>query len=374
MKRYLTFFTLIAMTLLLLVSCGGEPEAPEGMQVVYESPEDGYVFYGPDGWTVSNRAGIAACYVSGINKTSISFAKTTLPEGVAVENYFDTVKDEFVYDITPVDQSSFGKKCNFGTDRKTVAYKYVYTFKYTDKDTTDIDRDNNVSEEIELDFTSMQIIVSHDGKLYIFTYTALGTPDNETSNYRLYLNGAQAAIDSFKFTDKSEDTSSAPEYPKDSDGYNMVSNKTLAGFELYLPEGYEVIDNSGIVSAVLRDGTTVSITKANEVGVTISEYWTARKAELSKFVTDLDVIRENVTNVKNDETGLYSSDVVFGNLELNRVALYEYTYEFGGVTYHVYQLLGWTRTDGYVFTYTAKEVDYTEHLDEIMTVIGKVRF
>ena len=84
MKRFLTLFALTFMSLVLLVSCAESESAPDGMQVVYKSYEDGYTFYGPGGWIISNRGGIAATYVSGVNKTSISFTKTTLPEGVAL--------------------------------------------------------------------------------------------------------------------------------------------------------------------------------------------------------------------------------------------------------------------------------------------------
>ena len=371
MKRILTFFALIFITATLFVSCGETPDAPEGMQVVYESAADGYVFYGPEGWIISNRGGIAASYVSGINNTSISFAKTTLPEGVTAKGYFDSVKDEFAYDIT---LTKSGERCNFGKDNSTVGYKYIYTFKLPGRDTQDSDGDGNVNEEVPLDYTAMQIIVSHEESVYIFTYTALGTPDDEASNYRVYLEGAQAAIDNFKFTEAAPSGDTTPDYPKDEDGYNMVSDKSVSGFELYLPDTFTVVDNSALVSATLSVGSAVSLSRATEVGVTIDKYWEAREAELSKFVTNLTVIVKNKTNVKNEETGVYSDDIVFGNLELNRVAMYEYTYEFTGVKYHVYQLLGWTATDGYVFTYTAKDGDFSTHFDEIMTVIEKVRF
>lgn len=371
MKRILTFFTLILAVAMLLSSCSDKPDAPEGMQVVYKSAEDGYTFFGPGGWIISNRAGIAASYVSNINNTSISFAKTELPEGVELKDYFDTLKGEFTYDIT---LTKDGERCNFGTDSSTVAYKYIYTFKLPTRDTADSDGDGNTAEEVLTDYTSMQIILSHKDKFYIFTYTALGTPGDEGTNYALYLEGAQAAIDNFKFEEATADSTDLPEYPKDGDGYNMVSDKSVAGFELYLPDDFTVVDNSAIVSAKLADGSTVSITRAAEVGVTINEYFNARKAELSKFVTNLTVIVENKTNEKNEETGVYSDGIVFGNLELNRVAMYEYTYEFAGETYHVYQLLGWTATDGYVFTYTARNANFATHFDIIMTIIRKVKF
>ena len=59
----------------------------------------------------------------------------------------------------------------------------------------------------------------------------------------------------------------------------------------------------------------------------------------------------------------------------NWALAYEYTYRLDGVTYHVYQvLIVESAINGYVFTYTALESEYAEHIDEIKTILGKVDF
>ena len=100
-------------------------------------------------------------------------------------------------------------------------------------------------------------------------------------------------------------------------------------------------------------------------------YFDLRKVELSKFATNLTVLK---TNIKTTETGISLDATAFGNLGPNSVAMYEYTYDFAGVKYHTYQLFGLTATDGYVFTYTAREADFATHFDEVMTVVRKVKF
>ena len=54
---------------------------------------------------------------------------------------------------------------------------------------------------------------------------------------------------------------------------------------------------------------------------------------------------------------------------------YEYTYEYEGVKYHVYQVhIVQSATDGYVFTYIAKEENYQTHLAEVEKVLNKIEY
>ena len=327
-----------------LCSCnnGGE-DIPEGLQLVYESRADGYKFYGPEGWAVVNRGGIAASYVTAVNNTSITFTKADAPEG-EVAQYFDTHMAALPYEINILkrdEPTSFGNADS--------AYKYVFTYKYQD-----------------YDFACMQILVFSGEDFYIFTYNSYGDANDESSDYRTYLEKIQLSIDNFKFTAKS-DSAESKDYPTDSDGYAMISDKSLAGFELYVPKSYTVIDSGAIVSAKISDGANISISKASGTGVSIGDYWKARKNELSLVVGEITVIKENVINGGEDK-------VVLGNLASNRVAAYEYTYSFGGNTYHVYQIFGVDSFNGYSFTYTALDSEYSEHLDEIMTILEKVKF
>ena len=53
----LAFFTVFA-----IVGCSKKDDTPEGLDVGAENREYGYIFYVPEGWTVSNRADISAIF------------------------------------------------------------------------------------------------------------------------------------------------------------------------------------------------------------------------------------------------------------------------------------------------------------------------
>ena len=63
MKKILSATLALIMLMLSLVSCGesSEYEIPEGLQLVRESKEDGYVFFGPDGWQIANELDDSEC-------------------------------------------------------------------------------------------------------------------------------------------------------------------------------------------------------------------------------------------------------------------------------------------------------------------------
>ena len=115
------------------------------------------------------------------------------------------------------------------------------------------------------------------------------------------------------------------------------------------------------------------MTESMGTGVSTKDYFEDRKKELEAIVTDITVI-------KNGEAAkLGNVPEVLGENTMTEFAFsYEYTYVFGGETYHVYQILAaegsLLNADGYVFTYTAKEANYEKHLNEVMTMIEKVVF
>ncbi len=346
MKKILTILLLMLLCTGMMVSCSNsKDDVPEGLQIVDESASCGYVFYGPEGWTVSNRAGISACYVSPINNTSISFAKAAMPEGT-LDDYFDKSFEAAPYMPNVIKR---GEACNFGNAKE--AHKYLYTY--------------TVGEH---EMACMQILVKHEGSLYIFTYNSYGDVNDESSQYRTYLEQVQLSIDSFRFTEATTDAESE-KLPQDEDGYVLVTDKSVTGFELFLPADYEIVDTSTLTTAKINDKANVSLTKATGTGVSIGEYWNLRREELSGFVTDIVEIAVNNTNTDGDGIA-----VVLGDLKSDMVASYEYTYVYGDTVYHVYQVMGVDLWNGYVFTYTATEDEYSQHLDEITAILEKVKF
>ena len=369
MKKISALFLIIVLGASMLFSCGNkEEEAPEGLQVVKISEEDGYKFYGPSGWSIVNTDEIAATKVSPVNNTSMTFTEADMPVGTIPE-YFEASLSEFPASIKDTMKITLrDEKCIFG-NADGEAYKYVYTYKYTDNGK-------------EYDFACMQILLTHDSRFFIFTYTSYGDVEDESSSYNLYLEKVQLSIDNFTFTKRQP--SPAKTYEKDADGYNLVSDRALAGFDLYLPDDYDVVYSNAYVKAKISDGANISLSKATQTNVTITDYLKMRKDDLSKFVTDftdikitlpekLDPNGETLKNWQFDVMPEYNANLKFGDLSDGSVA-YEYTYVFNGQTYHVYQITGVDRFNGYVFTYTALEGEYNEHIDEIQTIIEKVRF
>lgn len=372
MKKISVFLIVLLIGVLAIVSCGKKDDAPEGLQTADVRESGGYIFFAPENWAVVNTESISAAKVSAINNTSITFTEAAMPQGTLPE-YFDESMKALPLGITEYKLLLRDEKCNFG-NADGECLKYVYSYKYDG-----------------YDFACMQILVNNGTKFYIFTYTSYGSVSSESSDYRKYLDAVQLSIDSFLFTEAKE-SSETVTYPKDSDGYNMVSDKALSGFELYLPADYEVLYSDGYVKAKISGGANISLSKATGTGIDIIDYLEVRKEEMGKFATDLtDLGIAFTVDIPEDSEIMknWSFDVLptrdtalrLGDLDTASLAAYEYTYVFGGKTYHVYQVLGVDPGAlglfggaGYVFTYTALEDEYSLHIDEIKTILEKVRF
>lgn len=349
MKKTLILSLLLILAISAFVSCSKNNDAPEGLQLVRENTEDGYKFYGPDGWAIINDGKISATKVSTVNNTSITFTEAN-PPVATIPEYFTNSLLEFPDSFKESLQVKLrDEKCKFG-NANGEAYKYIYTYKYQN-----------------YDFACMQILLTHDDRFFIFTYTSYGDVSDENSTYRSYLELVQKSIDSFLFTSKGKEAEPKV-YGTDSDGYLLVSDRKISGFDLYLPDSYKVIYSDAYVKAKISEGANISLSKATSSGVSISTYWDIRKEELSLFVNDIETISENLVNKDGNIT------LVFGDIDPYKIASYEYKYSFGGNVYHVYQVMGVDSFSGYVFTYTALEDEYTQHIDEIKRILEKVRF
>ena len=358
---------LAVLMLFTLVGCSNDGDIPDGMQLVSGSDALGYYFYAPEEWQAANLDGVAAAYISAINTTSVTFTEidsdafeiadeTMSAEDYFLYHYFDDTKGEFPADTT------FGQKNGeerlFGASgyRADKAIVYTYTYKYN-----------------EVEFGFMQYFAVHNGDCYILTYSAIYEvmEGYEQSRYDEYLEKVTSIIENFRFVDKSGEASEGESYPLDE--YRLVSDSALSGFDFYAPGSFMLDYTSAIVSVTAADGSNVNLTESMGTGVSPNAYFEDRLKELGAIATDINVIK------KNEPAKLGNvPDVLGNNTTTNFAFAYEYTYVFGGETYHVYQILaaeGWLlNADGYVFTYTAKESNYAKHLDEVNNMIEKVVF
>ena len=345
MKRILTALLALVMivNLFAMTSCSGGDGAPDGMALVKGGENDGYYFYGPEEWVIANLGDIGCTYASKIDTSSMTFAKSEKPE-TSVGEYFESEKAKLPYEITV---SVNGESCNFG-NADSLATKYVYTYTYK-----------------EIYYTTMQIFVSNAGSFYIFTYTASNIDyRDEKTYYEFYLEKVTATVDAFKFTAKTEGETEEPEYVRDHEGYILVSDKTLSGFDMYVPDSYKVDYSTGIVSVSNKDGVSMSMTQLTYTGVTFIDYWKTRMDNINAFangtckgVRPLDA--SGIEDLKLPGT--------------NKAKAYEYTYTLDGVDYHVYQVIVIeSGVNGYVFTYTAEEQYYQKYLLDAQAVVYKM--
>ena len=355
MKRILSLMLTLMMifSVFSLTSCNKESDVPEGMQLVLGGEEYGYYFYGPEEWVVANHGSVACTYASAVDLSSITFTEAQLPK-VSIKDYFDDEKDKFPYEITV---SVDGEDCTFG-DAPKLAKKYVYTYTY-----------KNVS------YTCMQIFITHSDRFYIFTYTANNTDRTpEDTYYEYYLEKVGAVIENFKFTNKSNTPGATPSYKKDADGYILVSEKVLSGFNMYVPESYKVDYSSGLVSVSHPDGTNITLSETTYPATTQDEYWANRRESLIAVV-------DKVINPESGESESSFSEIKAPyKLEVtgaDAAVAYEYSYTLDGTEYRVYQVLMRHGTIGghvYVFTYTAPVTSYESHLDEMNSILNKIEF
>ena len=372
MKRI--FAALLALatlfSLLTLTSCKKNDGVPDGMQLVRGGADVGYNFWGPENWIISNYGNISCTYVSSADKSSITFTEAEMPE-VSVAEYFESEAEKFAYGIT-VNPDANGVDCNFGNAIKP-AKKYVYTYDYNHYSA-------GVNEKVS--YTCMQIFIVHEGRFYIFTYTAANTPrrGGDTSYYDYHLERVQKVIDEFRFIEKSSSTS-AQEYEKDADGYMLISDKVLSGFKLYVPANYTVNFSSGTVVASAEDGANVAMSTLSYSAGNTEDYWYVKKESI-KLIADkiVDDNGEEISsfkamthlNDKGEPTEVF--EVTVGNAKIARA--FEYTYSLDGVEYHVYQVLmrkgGMLDKNVYTLTFTATGASYESHLAELQNILNKI--
>ena len=347
-KIGLTFLFLILI--FSLASCSGDG-APQGMQLCFGGESEGYSFYAPEGWTLSNVGEVHSAYVSRVNVTSVSFARVKIPsakpktltdEEYFFTSYFADSLGEFpsAPTVTVNGEDAIFGKTGYSADK---AKKYVFSYEYD-----------------EHKFTCMQILMRHGENFYIFTYNSMNeVRSGDESYYEFYLSMAQKCIEEFKFTDKKATQEETAEFTKDKDGFLLYSNSELCGFDLYFPSDFKLDYSTARVSATHEDGSNVNMTKATSTGVVVSKYWEMRREELSNIVSGIEEIRAN-------------EDCVFGNAKNH--FCYEYRYTYNGKVFHVYQVLAVKGSSGYVFTYTATEENYALHIDDITKMAEKVTF
>lgn len=390
MKKIIALLLLTATLVAALFSLGGcsSIDTPDGMQLVAGGESLGYYFYAPEEWTTSSTGDIKSAYVSRVDTTSVSFAEvksfSKMPDGVDkseyfFESYFKDSLDEFPSDNKPKLSKKEGEEIVFGKEGESAdkAKRYTYTYEYFDTDANETFK-----------FGVMQILIREADRYYIFTYIAsMAEKLSGTTAYDYYLGDeedegkVQQIISEFRFIPIAQDEE-ANEPKTDEDGFALVSDEDLAGFSLYVPPTFKADFASAIVSATHSDGSNITFSEAKGTNENVNSYMRRRLAQLEQIIDGeikyeymYDDKGEPIYDPEGKQVIAYKS-IKFGNADAANA--YEYTFNYNGSEYHVYQIIaveGWTLSyRGYVFTYTAKEANYETHINDIMKTIEKVHF
>jgi len=327
----------------------------DGYKLISDKSVAKYSLWVPDDFTVKYSSGITEATLADGSSITMSVATNT---GVVVTEYWAARKAELEALFGTVNVISADTPTALGDSNAAFAYEYTYTYNYA-----------------KTKIGVMQILVYHGADFYIFTYSSfMEEKEYGISYYDYYLQGTEdkpskvgSIISSFKFIDKSGEPS-APEYERDENGNIIVSDKAIAGFVMSVPDAYRVDYSSAIVSVTREDGTNISMSKATYTGVDKDAYWEHRKEELIPLI---DKDESGNTTLREVEGGISVA------VELDDVKWafsYEYTYELEGKAYHVYQVLIVKGSNGYVFTYTAYEENYAEHLSEAKDILAGIKY
>ena len=344
MKKALSFVLVIVMLFgacLSLASCGESSDVPAGMQLVRGSDELGYYFYGPAGWVVANNENVACTYVSKLNNTTFTFAEAELPT-VTLEEYVESELKRFPSDFELVLEQGLKEEA-FGNAEKAYRIIYYYTVG-------------------EYKYKTYQMFVINDNRFFIYTYTASrAMRDEEKSYYDYYLEISAKVVEAFKFVEKKASSGEEikPEYKTDSDGYRLLSDRSVCFFDLWCAPEYSLDFATSIVSVTDTEGRNINVSEATFSGAPTTEgYWKYRLDQLGL-----------VAEIKN--TGKpFGVDLGAG---LDCAAI-EYEYTLGGKDYKVYQALVSNGFRVFVFTYTAESDRYESGLDIARKILDKAVF
>ena len=172
MKKLLVIILLIATSLSLVACDGGGTDVPDGMQLAAGGAGDGYYFFVPEEWLISNVGGIKSAYISRVNTTSVSFAEVKLDERENREEYFfgEYFNDSLTEFPTEPEMLASGEAATFGSGDFAADRAQKYVYNYTHKEAVFTNDKDAPVEYREVKFCFMQILIREGERFFIFTY------------------------------------------------------------------------------------------------------------------------------------------------------------------------------------------------------------
>ncbi len=351
MKRKIALLlSLIFLCAATLTACGGDDPAetvPEGMRLCFAG--DGYTFYAPERWDVTEAGGVPTASVSAVNGTNLTCVRIETDKTPSA--YFAEGEDELRARLS--DYTLLSAESTDTADLGGVAaIRRVYTATVNEKP-----------------YKFMQILCQKDGYVYLLTYTAENeTSDGKTSLFEAHYEEAKAAIEAFSFegTAKPPVTTAAPTVI---DGMYEASDPAVSRYSLYAPLSWEKDLSTGITTVKKGNEAAVSLSYEVPEVDNIPDLWEARKQAYAKIYEDFAVVEDEceADPVEKPE----DVKVFLGEIPAVR---YVYTFTVNGEAYKAAEIVTIKGVYIYTLTYTAKADCYASHWEDLEAMLERFVF
>ncbi len=356
MKNNRIFKALTAMlclcAVLLCTSCSlaKTDSAPDGMQTATAAGDD-FRLYVPTSWNLNTAYGISGAYYSLNNQSSVSVVKYPVTDTMKTAMEGETNPTDWFYQTelyTQLESSASGPIIKHEEDCiSTVlgganARQYHYSAPIN-------------AEKLHF----LHIIAEKSNAFYVFSFVA-----NEELYAMLYSdNKAQSDVtkilQAFVFAEPYAPVDPARETienEKTPDGMKLASNNDVA-YCFYIPNEWKTDTNQTVVSALSADGLA---------SVSVVPY--LPNGEINTVVGYFEESEKMLNHASGGAYELIDSKQM--TLGGGNAMCYEYTLTLGGTIYRYRQIVGNYKGMIYNLTYTAKNSDFDQHINEFDAIVN----
>ncbi len=342
--KTVTVIILMAAMLISLLSCSDSADTedvPTGMQIAEKAER--YTFYVPENWIVQEKIdGVSLAYAPNSDRSSISLYSTAVPEGIGVEEYWQSYAADYAQ-YKDFNLISAGKKIAFGTPDARI-YEMTFTVG-------------------EVGYQSFQCFCIKDGYVYIMTYLARSAQKtDEETYYSDNFSEADYSRQCFKLTDNgaAEGTARTPFADEGTpEGMKLISDISIVDYKLFVPNEWTIDMQGGYTSAYESEsrasvGVSYTIPSARDLG----EYITSLEGKYGIIYSEFSGMKEGDGVMLGDVQGY----------------VYTYTATYAGKSIKCKQVFAIVSSYVYTITYTAEADDFDTHLAEADKIISEFRF
>ncbi len=329
-KRILAILLLLALVCCLF-GCSNDG-APDGM---FSATLDGepFILYVPDGWMDNTSSGISSAYFSANEKTGVSAKYYTAESSdTTLEEYVASVIDDYSKTNDMFDMESNEPDVLGGVDAREI----IYTVRFEGKV-----------------FKFRQLFVKYLGDFVVLSFCSpLDTFEDRGEMFDMIA-------DAFVLCEKGETVNDCVTDKKTPDGMKIASGDNVQ-YRLYVPVSWVCNSESGKSEAYFPESGKPNVTVtaySPDSTMTIEEYFAECEEEYKEKLDGYEFISAENRSVAEIEARSYTYSVSVGEHDLRIMQ-----------TVFIYNELV------YSFTYTALDVSFDAHIEDVNSMLDAFIF